>query len=89
MYHHEKWDGTGYPAGLSGNGIPVAARIMALADVYDALTTPRVYKEAFSHEKAKQIILEGRDKHFDPDLVDIFLALEERFIQFKTTLSDE
>ncbi len=89
MYHHEKWDGTGYPAGLSGNGIPIAARIMALADVYDALTTPRVYKEAFSHEKAKQIILEGRAKHFDPDLVDIFLALEEKFIQFKTTLSDE
>ena len=88
MYHHEKWDGTGYPAGLAGNGIPMAARIMALADVYDALTTHRVYKEAFSHEKAKQIILEGKAKHFDPDLVDIFLALEETFIQLKNALSD-
>ena len=89
MYHHEKWDGTGYPAGLSGNGIPMAARIMALADVYDALTTHRVYKEAFSHKKAKQIILEGKAKHFDPDLVDIFLALEETFIQLKNNFSDE
>ncbi len=89
MYHHEKWDGTGYPAGLSGTGIPVAARIMALADVYDALTTHRVYKKAFSHEKAKQIILEGREKHFDPDLVDTFIALEETFIKLKHKLADE
>ena len=89
MYHHEKWDGTGYPAGLSGNGIPIAARIMALADVYDALTTHRVYKEAFSHEKAKQIIIDGKAKHFDPDLVDIFLALEKGFIQLKEKFSDE
>jgi response regulator RpfG family c-di-GMP phosphodiesterase len=89
MYHHEKWDGTGYPAGLSGTGIPFAARIMALADVYDALTTHRVYKEAFSHEKAKQIIIEGKAKHFDPDLVDIFLALEDKFIKLKKSLSDK
>jgi HD-GYP domain-containing protein (c-di-GMP phosphodiesterase class II) len=89
MYHHEKWDGTGYPAGLFGNGIPVAARIMALADVYDALTTHRVYKKAFNHEKAKQIIMEGRARHFDPDLVDTFLALEEQFIQLKKSLNDE
>ncbi len=88
MYHHEKWDGTGYPAGLSGDGIPMAARIMALADVYDALSTHRVYKKAFSHEKAKQIILEGKAKHFDPDLVDIFLSMEETFIQLKNNLSD-
>jgi putative two-component system response regulator len=89
MYHHEKWDGTGYPAGLFGNGIPVAARIMALADVYDALTTHRVYKKAFSHEKAKQIIMEGRARHFDPDLVDTFLALEEKFIHLKKSLNDK
>jgi len=88
MYHHEKWDGNGYPAGLSGIGIPIAARIMALADVYDALTTDRVYKKAFHHEKAKQIILEGRGTHFDPDLVDIFLKLEKKFIQLKGNLSD-
>jgi len=86
MYHHEKWDGSGYPAGLFGTGIPIAARIMAIADVYDALTTHRVYKDAFSHEKARQIILEGRAKHFDPDLVDIFLALEKKFIQLKKNL---
>ncbi|NOX34042.1 MAG: bacteriohemerythrin [Deltaproteobacteria bacterium] len=89
MYHHEKWDGTGYPAGLSGNGIPVAARVMAMADVYDALTTERVYKKAFSHEKARQIIVEGKGKHFDPDLVDIFLALEKRFVKFKKELNDK
>ena len=88
MYHHEKWDGTGYPAGLSGRGIPIAARIMAIADVYDALTTKRAYKEAFSHEKAKQIIIEGKSIHFDPDIVDIFLAVEKRFIQLKNKLSD-
>lgn len=88
MFHHEKWDGTGYPAGLSGDGIPIAARIMALADVYDALTTDRVYKKAFSHEKAKKIIIKGKGKHFDPDLVDVFLALEQRFIQLKESLSD-
>ena len=89
MYHHEKWDGTGYPAGLSGNGIPVAARIMALADVYDALTTKQVYKEAFSQEKTRQIILKGKARHFDPDLVDVFLGLEEKFIQLKKELIDE
>ncbi len=88
MYHHEKWDGTGYPAGLSGRGIPIAARIMAMADVYDALTSKRVYKEAFSHEKAKKIIIEGKSRHFDPDIVDIFLAVEKRFLQLKNELSD-
>lgn len=78
-YHHEKWDGTGYPIGLSGNEIPVSARIMAIVDVYDALRSKRVYKEAFSHEKACEIINEGRGKHFDPVLVDVFLEHNERF----------
>jgi response regulator RpfG family c-di-GMP phosphodiesterase len=78
-HHHEKWDGTGYPRGLQGDDIPLAARIVALADVYDALTTKRFYKEAFSHDKAKQIILKLRGTHFDPGVVDAFLTLEDQF----------
>ncbi len=77
--HHERWDGSGYPMGISGEDIPKAARLMALADVYDALTTERVYKEAISHEKAKQIILESRESHFDPAVVDAFLARQDEF----------
>jgi PAS domain S-box-containing protein len=77
--HHEKWDGCGYPRGLRGQDIPLSARIVALADVYDALTTHRFYKEAFSHEKARRIIVSLRDSHFDPEVVDAFLALEQRF----------
>lgn len=75
--HHEKWDGTGYPRGLSGDAIPVSARLMALADVYDALISRRVYKEGMSHVKAMSIIMEGRGKHFDPDVVDAAFQLEE------------
>jgi PAS domain S-box-containing protein len=74
--HHEKWDGSGYPRGLRGAEIPLAARIVAVADVYDALTTKRFYKEAFSHTKAKQIISSLRGTHFDPEVVDAFMALE-------------
>lgn len=77
--HHEKWDGSGYPMGLHGEGIPLSGRLMAVSDVYDALTSKRVYKDAFSHEKAVAIILEGRSKHFDPDLVDAFIELENKF----------
>ena len=77
--HHEKWDGTGYPNGLSGEEIPIAGRLMAIADVYDALVSKRVYKSAFSHEKAKEIMIEGRSKHFDPEMLDAFLALEHKF----------
>ncbi|NLV40028.1 MAG: CHASE2 domain-containing protein [Candidatus Hydrogenedentes bacterium] len=77
--HHEKWDGTGYPDGLSGEEIPLSARLMALADVYDALRAKRVYKEPMTHEKAREIICEGRGRHFDPDVVDAFLALEQPF----------
>lgn len=78
LYHHEKWDGSGYPIGLAEKEIPLSARIMAVADVYDALTSERSYKEAFSFEKAKNILLEGRYKHFDGHLVDVFLdKLEE------------
>ena len=88
MYHHERWDGNGYPAGLAGNSIPIAARIMAIADVYDALTSERVYKKAFSHEKARKIIIAGRGTQFDARLVDAFLALQDRFVELKEEMSD-
>ena len=78
-YHQEKWDGSGYPAGLAGDRIPVSARLMAVADVYDALISRRVYKPPFPHSKALEIIKEGRGKHFDPDMVDAFLAIAEDF----------
>ncbi len=78
--HHEKWDGSGYPHGLKGDAIPLSGRLMALADVYDALTTQRVYKPAFNHDKAKNIILDGKGSHFDPDIIDAFLVLEDTFI---------
>ncbi len=79
--HHERWDGTGYPNGLAGEEIPVAGRIMAIADVYDALTTKRVYKDAISHEKAIQIMLEGKGTHFDPVMIEALLEVEPRFYE--------
>jgi len=78
-YHHEKWDGTGYPNGLSGTSIPLSARIVALADVYDALRSRRPYKEPMSHAKARAIILQERGTHFDPQVVDAFLMAEGEF----------
>jgi putative two-component system response regulator len=80
-YHHERFDGTGYPEGLAGTEIPLEARVVALADVYDALTTRRVYRPAFSHEAAKRLILEGRGSQFDPEVVEAFLACEEQFLE--------
>ena len=77
--HHERWDGTGYPDGIKGELIPVSGRIMALADVYDALISERPYKKAFSHEKALQIINESSGTHFDPAVVESFMALEKKF----------
>jgi adenylate cyclase len=79
LYHQEKWDGSGYPQGLAGVGIPFPARFMALADVYDALISKRVYKPAFSHAKAVTLILEGKNKHFDPLIVEAFEAIHEQF----------
>ncbi|MCL2705626.1 MAG: response regulator [Spirochaetaceae bacterium] len=76
--HHEKWNGTGYPEGLKGFKIPLQARMMALADVYDALVSERPYKKPFSHEEAMQIIAESRDAQFDPDLVDLFLSVSHK-----------
>jgi putative two-component system response regulator len=78
-YHQEKWDGSGYPMGLAGNDIPISARLMAVADVYDALISRRVYKTGMPHEKAVQIILEGKNTHFDPDIVDAFIELQDEF----------
>ncbi|MFZ2406910.1 MAG: two-component system response regulator [Methylobacter sp.] len=77
--HQEKWDGSGYPGGLSGDDIPLSARLMAVADVYDALVSRRVYKEGMSHEKAVQIITEGKGSHFDPDMVDAFVEIHDEF----------
>ncbi|NWG86022.1 MAG: two-component system response regulator [Hydrogenophilaceae bacterium] len=77
--HHEKWDGSGYPLGLSGDAIPLSARLMAVADVYDALISKRVYKPAFPHEKAVEIISESKGSHFDPDLADAFIAIADQF----------
>jgi len=75
--HQEKWDGSGYPEGLKGESIPVSARIMAVADVYDALISRRVYKDSMSHEKAITIIAQGKGSHFDPDMVDAFLSIQD------------
>ena len=81
--HHERWDGTGYPAGLKAQEIPLCARIVALADVYDALTSKRVYKNAFAHEVAKSIIAKDAGAHFDPAVVEAFLAAEQAFIDVR------
>ncbi len=79
LQHHEKFDGSGYPFQLKGDNIALSARIVAIADVYDALTTARVYKDAMSHQKAMEIIFEGRGSHFDPDIVDAFKATQNTF----------
>ena len=78
--HHEKWNGTGYPKGLKGEEIPLSARIVALADVYDAIATKRVYKDAYSHEKTVNIIVSEKGKHFDPEVVEAFLVHKDRFM---------
>lgn len=77
--HHEKWDGRGYPQGLSGDQIPLSARLIAVADVYDALISDRVYKVGVPHDQAVGIIFQGRASHFDPDLVDAFIEVENEF----------
>ncbi len=79
LSHQEKWDGSGYPQGLAGDDIPIPARLMAVADVYDALISRRVYKEGMSHEKAVLIMLDGRGTHFDADILDAFLEIQEQF----------
>lgn len=86
--HHEKWDGSGYPQGLKGDQIPPAGRLMALADVYDALISKRVYKPAFSHAEARTIMVKARGTHFDPDVLDAFVAVEDRFIEIAARFRD-
>ncbi|MDM8525415.1 response regulator [Desulfococcaceae bacterium HSG8] len=83
MYHHERWNGKGYPFGLEGEDIPISARIMAMADVYDALNSKRCYKDPFPYEKVKSIILHERGEHFDPKVVDAFLRQEEACLEIK------
>ena len=77
--HHERWDGSGYPRNIAGTDIPLEGRLMALVDVYDALISKRPYKEAFSPEKAVQILKEGSGTQFDPCLVDVFISASQRF----------
>jgi len=79
LTHQEKWDGSGYPAQLAGDAIPISGRIMAVADVYDALRSDRVYKRGMGHDEATAIIIEGRGNHFDPDMVDAFIAIADKF----------
>ena len=88
LCHHEKWDGSGYPSGLSGDAIPVGARLMALADVFDALTSRRIYKPAMPVEQSLQIIQDGRGSHFDPDVVDAFVNSLDDFAQVAVRFSD-
>ncbi|MBC7206691.1 MAG: two-component system response regulator [Methyloversatilis sp.] len=87
-YHHEKWDGSGYPEGLAGEAIPLPARLMALADVFDALISKRAYKPAFPLDRATAIIIEGRGRHFDPDVVDAYLAHLDEFAAIAARYAD-
>jgi putative two-component system response regulator len=86
--HHEKWDGSGYPEGLIEREIPLAGRLMAVADVYDALISKRVYKGAYSHERAMTMILEQRGTHFDPDVIDAFERVSEAFREIAVNNQD-
>lgn len=84
-FHHEKWDGSGYPDGLSGEAIPLSARIMAIADVYDALRSKRPYKGPFPHEKSRDIVIDGCGSHFDPVVIEAFIGLEAEFAKIPET----
>jgi putative two-component system response regulator len=88
-FHHEKWDGSGYPDGLAGDEIPLSGRLMALADVYDALISKRCYKHAWTHEQAVDMIREGRGAHFDPRIVDVFLGMSDSFRDIATQFRDD
>lgn len=88
-WHNEKWDGSGYPDGLSGEKIPLSARIMTIADVYDALRSKRCYKPAYSHEKATEIMQKDAGTHFDPLLVEIYMSLENQFEEIQETMDGD
>lgn len=87
--HHERWDGSGYPQGLAGDAIPVSARLMAVADVYDALISRRVYKPPFPHEQALEMIAAEKGRHFDPDLVDALMRVAGDFAAIARNFRDE
>src|SRR4030042_1412625 len=89
LTHHEKWDGSGYPRGLRETAIPLAGRITAIADVFDALISKRPYKEPFPLEKSFTIIREGRGSHFDPEVVDAFFAVEKEVLSIRETYKDQ
>ncbi|MFH1153347.1 MAG: HD domain-containing phosphohydrolase [Pseudomonadota bacterium] len=89
LTHHERWDGTGYPRGLRGSQIPRIGQIVAIADVFDALTTRRPYKEAFSLELSLEIITQSRGSHFDPEIVDLFLSMKDEILTIKETFNDD
>jgi HD-GYP domain-containing protein (c-di-GMP phosphodiesterase class II) len=88
LNHHEKWDGSGYPNGLVAKAIPISARLMAVADVYDALTSRRVYKDAMPHDQAIAIVIKGRGQHFDPDVVDAFVEIADEFRDIAARYAD-
>ena len=88
LSHQEKWDGSGYPQGLKGDAIPMSARLMAVADVYDALISQRVYKPALPHDRAVQIVFQGRGSHFDPDMVDAFIGIQDEFNEIAQRYKD-
>ena len=88
MHHHERWNGGGYPDGLTGEDIPLSARIMALADIYDALTSERCYKKAFSHAKARDLIINEKGKHLDPRSVESFLRNQDEWLAVKQRYKD-
>jgi putative two-component system response regulator len=87
--HHERWDGTGYPRGLKGEAIPLCGRVVAVADVYDALSSKRVYKAALPHETARDIILKGAGTHFDPTITGIFAMIDHKFREIRERFADE
>ena len=87
-YHHERWDGSGYPEGLKGEEIPLEARIMAIADVYDALVSKRVYKEKMSYDKADAIIMDGMGKHFDEALKDAYVHARPKLEEYYNSLEE-
>lgn len=87
--HHEKWNGSGYPQGLSGTNIPLSARLMAIADVYDALITKRIYKDAMSHDEAVTIIESGAGTHFDPEIVAAFMMVKDKFAAIAEQFSED
>lgn len=88
FYHHEKWDGTGYPKGLKADKIPLSARIVAMCDVYDAVTSERVYKKTWSHEEAMKMIIENSGTHFDPIIVESFANVEKEFDRIRLEIHD-